>query len=70
MAQWLRALSALPRDPDLIPSTYMAAHNICNLTVIQGDLLSPSGLHWDQADKWQTDICRQKVHTHKIDKNK
>ncbi|CAO2645611.1 hypothetical protein LEMLEM_LOCUS27546 [Lemmus lemmus] len=27
MAQWLRALTALPKDPGSIPSTHMAAHN-------------------------------------------
>jgi hypothetical protein len=27
MAQWLRALSILPKDPGSIPSTHMAAHN-------------------------------------------
>ncbi|KAK7798640.1 hypothetical protein U0070_002731 [Myodes glareolus] len=27
MAQRLRALTALPEDPGLIPSTHMAAHN-------------------------------------------
>lgn len=29
MAQWLRALAILPEQPELIPSTYMAAEN-CN----------------------------------------
>ena len=27
MAQWLKALAALPGDPGSVPSTYMAAHN-------------------------------------------
>ena len=27
MAQWIRALAALPEDPGSIPSTHMAAHN-------------------------------------------
>jgi hypothetical protein len=27
MAQWLRALAALPEDPSSIPSTHMADHN-------------------------------------------
>jgi hypothetical protein len=27
MAQWLRALSALPEDPGLTPSSHMAAYN-------------------------------------------
>ena len=27
MAQWLRALTALPEDPGSILSTHMAAHN-------------------------------------------
>jgi hypothetical protein len=26
MAQWLRALAALPEDPGSIPSTHMTAH--------------------------------------------
>ena len=30
MAQWLRALAALPEDPGSIPSTYMTAHNCLN----------------------------------------
>jgi hypothetical protein len=27
MAQWLRALTALPEDPSSIPSNHMVAHN-------------------------------------------
>ena len=27
VAQWFRALAALPENPSSIPSTYMAAHN-------------------------------------------
>ena len=27
MAQWLRALTALPKDPGSIPSTHMTTHN-------------------------------------------
>ena len=26
MAQWLRALTVLPEDPGLIPTTHMGAH--------------------------------------------
>ena len=30
MAQWLRALAALPEDLSSIPSNHMAAHTLCN----------------------------------------
>ena len=30
VAQWLRALAALPEDPGSIPSTHMTAHNVCS----------------------------------------
>lgn len=37
MARWLRALTILPEDPGLVPSTHMAALN--HLTPVLGDLM-------------------------------
>ena len=34
MAQWLRALDALPEDPGSIPSTHMAVHNCLQFQAI------------------------------------
>ena len=36
MAQWLRALTVLPEDLGLIPSTHMEAHTV---TPVPGDLI-------------------------------
>jgi hypothetical protein len=47
----LRALGALPEDPGLISSTYVAAHN-CLVIPVLGDL-TPSHKH----------TCKQKMHT-------
>ena len=33
MAQWLRTLTALPEDPDSIPSNHMAAHNLTTVWI-------------------------------------
>jgi hypothetical protein len=41
MVQWLRALSVLPKDPGLIPSTHMAAQAVCNSSSNGSDSLTP-----------------------------
>jgi hypothetical protein len=43
MAQWLRALAALPEDPGSISSTHMAAHNICNSCPRESDSITHAG---------------------------
>ena len=54
MAQWLRALAALPKALSSIPSTHMAGHS-CLLTPIPGDL-TPSHTH----------TSRQNTNEHKL----
>jgi hypothetical protein len=53
-AQQLRALSALPQDLSLIPSTHIALQP----AVIPGpdDPVPSSGIHGHQAHRWFTDI--------------
>ena len=55
MAQWLRALPALPEDLGSSPSTYTAAHNLQT----PGHLMSLVGLSQHQADNWGTHTHRQ-----------
>ena len=40
VAQWLRALAALPKDPDSVLSIYITAHN-CNSSSNGSDTLIP-----------------------------
>ena len=58
MAQWLRALAALPVDPGLIASTYMGDNN--HVTPVPKDPLS-SGLykHYTHSERTHAD----KTHT-------
>jgi hypothetical protein len=44
MAQWLKALAALPEDPSSNPSNHMVAH-----TYLQWDLLPSSGMSEDSV---------------------
>ena len=52
MAQWLRALPALPEDPGSIPRTHMVAHNYLLLKSLRFDtllwLLQTLGTHMVQ----------------------
>jgi hypothetical protein len=64
MAQWLRALAALPLDPDLIPSTHTwQLIIVCNSSLRGSDaLLWPSqalGIHMVHRL-----TRRQNTHTH------
>jgi hypothetical protein len=54
MAQWLRALVALPEDVDLIPSTHMVAYTIC------------SSSSRDQSLFWHVRASGTHTHTSKI----
>jgi hypothetical protein len=51
MAQWLRALAALPEDLGSILCTLMAA-----VAAVPGDLMPSSGLQRHQVHMWFTDI--------------
>ena len=53
----LRAQAALPKDPGLIPSTYVGAYSY--LTSFPEDLIPPSGLHGHQA---HIHTCKQSTH--------
>ena len=54
MAQWLRALTALPEDPIFI----LLTHSSLQLPVgsLPGNLMLSSGLHRHQVHIWYTDI--------------
>ena len=60
MTKWLRALTALPEDPDSIPNTHIVAQNC--LTTVPGDLMSFSRLHGYQTHMCCTDIHKGKMH--------
>ena len=53
MAQWLRALVALPEDWGSIPSTHRAAHNFLSFQ-FQG------------TQQLHTDICSHNMHAHEM----
>ena len=54
MAQWLRALAALPEDPGSIPSTYMTAHNSPLSITLVPELPTPSHRHMQANTKTRT----------------
>lgn len=62
MTRWLKALTALPVNPDSIPSTYMMAGN----DPIPGHLTSSSGLPGHCAHLVHRHTFRQNTHSHKI----
>ena len=58
MAQWLRALAALPEDQGLILSIHMriTTHSQPAVTPVSGDPIPFSDLHRYQAGTWYTDM--------------
>ena len=48
MAQWLRALAALPEDLGLITGIHMAAHYHLSITPVPGNPVPPSGFQRHQ----------------------
>ena len=62
MAQWLRVLTALEEDPNLVTSTHMAAHSICNSS--SKGLNASSDLHWACCILCTYKHLGMHVHTH------
>jgi hypothetical protein len=61
MAQWLRALAALPEDSGLSPSTHVALHSHPKLQS-QEDLVTEDT---DYVYTVHKHMCRKDTHTHK-----
>jgi hypothetical protein len=59
MAQWLRALGALPDDPGLSPNISVAAHDHLQLQ-LHGDLMLSCCFHGQQTHMYCTDIHASK----------
>lgn len=60
MVQLSRALTILPEDTDLMPSTYMATQSY----LVPGDAISSCELQEQQVHIWYTDIIAYKILTH------
>lgn len=64
MAQWLRALTVLPEDLGLVPSTCIEVTTISN----SGSRI-PDAIFWPlkaQDENLHTCTCRQNTYTHKL----
>lgn len=57
MVQLSRALTILPQDTDLMPSTYMATQSF----LVPGDAVASSELQGQQVHIWYTDILAYKI---------
>jgi hypothetical protein len=69
MAQWLRALAALPEDPGSIPSTYMTAHHSPLSITLVPELPTPSHRHMQANTKTRT-IKKKKLKKKKKERKK
>lgn len=67
LVQQLRALTASPENPGLIPSTHMLANNYNHHGMwVRGGLLMPfCGLYGHHMNKIDRYPCRQNTHTQK-----
>lgn len=63
MAQWLKALVTLSKDPFWFPAPTWWFITICNSS--SRDTIPCSGLHRHQAHVWYTDIHANKTSKHK-----
>ena len=64
MAQQLSVFAAVAEDTGLVPSTQVAAHNVC--TLVLGDVMSTSGVATHRA----THTCMQAKHAYTQRKNR
>ena len=58
----LNTPAVLAEDPDLVPSTYMSAHN--SLSLIPRDVMASSALHRHVARMWYIRLHADKILIH------